>query len=406
MLSILSSILSALLALTQAFTALSGVNPEKHIRNDAKPPNVFVGGWLSSGENTGLWYIMPTFGITGNVPRMLEEAGYECYVSSPGSFNSNWDRACNLYAEMMGTRVDYGAAHAADHGHARYGREYAEPLVPDWGPERPVNLLGHSLGGQTIYLFAHLMAEGSAEERAAAEDGSLSPLFEGGKSNLIHSVTTLGGILNGTNAEPFFLGDWFYWVQVLFFSVNVPIFQYTGLEDVTNYISTNDHSMYDMSPEGASAMNMKTNTQSDIYYFSYVLNDCTLDEENDKWHMNLTNLTSLPTGPVAYGMGALINLRLSRFEGQTYMSPGGEFTIDESWRANDGLANVVSSQYPFGSPHKDYDANNLERGTWQVMPLMQGYYHGFFGGFDFRYTPEDLFAFYMEHFEVLDGTLS
>jgi len=403
--SIISSLIAILMALTQAFSALAGFHQEKHIRNEDKPPNVFVGGWLSAGERTGLWYLMPTFGITGNVPRMLEAQGYECYVTSPGSFNSNWDRACNLYAELCGAQVDYGEAHAKAHGHARYGRDYQKPLVPDWSPERPINLLGHSLGGQTVYLFVHLMAEGSEEERAATADGSLSPLFAGGQSDLIHSVTTLGGILNGTTAEPFFLGDWFGWFQLPFFCLGFSyVAQYTDFQDITSYIASGDHALYDMSPAGASEINMTARTCGDIYYFSYVLNDTTRNEETGYWEMAESNLTALPTGPVAWAMGNLMGSGQSRFEGQTYAYRGGTFTIDEAWWPNDGLASVITAQYPFGEPHKAFDGSGIERGTWQVMPTMEGYYHGFFGGFDFRYTPEDLFAFYMEHFGVLDMT--
>ena len=46
---------------------------------------------------------------------------------------SAWDRTCELYAQLTGTRVDYGKAHAEKYGHARYGRTYEKPLFPGWG---------------------------------------------------------------------------------------------------------------------------------------------------------------------------------------------------------------------------------------------------------------------------------
>jgi len=419
--SLISIIVAIFMALPQAFSAMGGANPEQHIRNDEKPPNVFVGGLISYGERTGLWYLVPTFGIWANVPQMLEAEGYECYVSSPGTFNSSWDRACNLYAELCGTQVDYGEAHAKFHGHARYGYDYGEPLVPDWGPDRPVNLLGHSVGGPTIYLFAHLMAEGYEEERAATTDGTLSPLFEGGHGDLIHSVTGLAGTFNGVSAAaPFFGAESFtgdfklalvgrLGVMDRLWMPDPPdnpsyLFQYSRSRDILNYLTTGDHLFYDLSPGGAVEMNRETNAVDGIYYFSYSLCDSAPDEDG-RWVMDRGSLTAglpLPTGPTVYLLGNLMGGGL--LDGYTYDGPEGEFTLDETWWPNDGMANTITELYPFGAPHREFDPENLERGVWQVMPTMQGYTHGFFGGFDFRYGPDDLFDFYLAHMELLDMT--
>jgi hypothetical protein len=337
---------------------------------------------------------------------MLEEQGYDCYVTSPASFNSNWDRACNVYAELTGSVVDYGEAHAREYGHARYGYDYGQPLLEGWGPERPVNLLGHSLGGQTVYLLAHLLAEGSAQERETTRDGSLSPLFAGGQSDLVHSVTTLGGLLNGSSAEPFFLGDWFYYALLPTFAVGFPsVFQYTGLSDAMRYVESGDHALYDLSPPGAAAMNLKTRTQEDIYYFSYTLCDTVLDEETGEEVMNTENILHAGiTGPVPYLLGLSMGNGYSRFEGMTFECPGGSFTVDDTWRANDGVASVAASKYPFGSPHKEFDEGSIERGVWQSFPTMQGYNHGFFGGFDFKHSFGELYDFYLRHMRILDLT--
>ena len=52
---------------------------------------------------------------------MLNEKGIEAYAPAVGPLSSAWDRACELYAQLMGTRVDYGEAHSKMHGHNRYG---------------------------------------------------------------------------------------------------------------------------------------------------------------------------------------------------------------------------------------------------------------------------------------------
>ena len=419
---IASFLVAAYLAFPSVDAIWSGRMPEQHIRDDGRPPCVFVGGLISYGERTAFWHLLPTFGIWENVPRMLEAEGYECYVSSPGTFNSNWDRACNLYAELMGTVVDYGEAHAKAHGHARYGFDYREPLVPDWGPERPINLLGHSVGGPTVYYFAHLMAQGCQAEREATEDGSLSPLFSGGQSDLIHSVTGLAGTFNGVSAaSPFFGAGSFTGDNKavvinrtgILDSIWAPapppenpslFFQYSRFRDILNFLTTGDQMFYDLSPGGAAEKNRGMETAEDIYYFSYSLCDSKPDK-NGNWVMDIRNLWAglpLPTGPVVYFLGNIMGSW--RSDGYVYGGGGGPFTLDEAWRANDGMANTITELYPFGQPNKEYDPENLERGTWQVMPTMHGYTHGFFGGFDFKYTPDDLFDFYMGHMRVLEGT--
>ncbi|KAL4106418.1 hypothetical protein PRIC1_004469 [Phytophthora ramorum] len=71
-------------------------------------------------------------GLQGDFQEDLEKQGYSVYTASIGPFSSNWDRACELYAQIKGGLVDYGEKHSAAHGHARYGRNYTA-LYPPWG---------------------------------------------------------------------------------------------------------------------------------------------------------------------------------------------------------------------------------------------------------------------------------
>ena len=99
----------------------------------------------------------------------MTSKGYESYAASVGPLSSAWDRACELYAQLTGTTVDYGAAHAAEYGHARYGATYDKPLFAGWSASKKINLVGHSFGGATIRLFLDILADGSAAEQAAAK---------------------------------------------------------------------------------------------------------------------------------------------------------------------------------------------------------------------------------------------
>ncbi len=66
--------------------------------------------------------------------------------------------------------------------------------------DKKINLVGHSFGGATIRLFLDILADGSAEEQAAAKAAGteVSPFFQGGKADWVYSLTTLAAPHNGT----------------------------------------------------------------------------------------------------------------------------------------------------------------------------------------------------------------
>ena len=113
-------------------------------------PIVLVHGLFGWGgtEVLGLNY----WGGFSSLRDILNNAGYEVYTPSIGPVASNWDRACELYAYLVGGTVDYGAYHSATNGHARYGRTFPGVLPELNNPdsELKVHLVGHSMGGETI----------------------------------------------------------------------------------------------------------------------------------------------------------------------------------------------------------------------------------------------------------------
>ncbi|GBG27867.1 Hypothetical Protein FCC1311_095661 [Hondaea fermentalgiana] len=69
------------------------------------------------------------------------------------------DRACEMFARILGTRVDYGEAHAAEAGHARFGKDYTgSAAYAAWSAEHPIHVVGHSFGGNTVRVFKYLVA--------------------------------------------------------------------------------------------------------------------------------------------------------------------------------------------------------------------------------------------------------
>ncbi|MBQ1596594.1 MAG: lipase, partial [Clostridia bacterium] len=161
-------------------------------------PYVFVHGMMGWGEDKKFYKVIPYWGmVTGNYPRRMREKGYEVYTPTVSPLGSAWDRACELYANLTGTTVDYGVAHSKEKGHNRFGETFPEAMLPDWTPERSIHLLGHSFGGPTMRMFVELLRNGSPEERAATPAGQLSPLFEGGHGDLVKSITTISGPFDG-----------------------------------------------------------------------------------------------------------------------------------------------------------------------------------------------------------------
>ena len=78
------------------------------------------------------------------------ESPVECVW--PGGLSSLHDRACEIFYQIKGGRVDYGEDHASEFCHARYGRTFSG-LYPAWSSSSPIHIVGHSLGGTTVRML-------------------------------------------------------------------------------------------------------------------------------------------------------------------------------------------------------------------------------------------------------------
>lgn len=359
-----------------------------------KYPFVFVGGMLSWGEENGIYKGFPYWGmVCGNLCRQLRETGIEAYGPQVGPVNSAWDRACHLYAMLTGTRVDYGIAHAKSHKHARYGRTYEKPLFEGWGQPmadggiKKVHLLGHSFGGVTMRLLAELLTNGSEEERKATKDGTLSPLFEGGHGDLIASITAISAPHDGTTFVHAFapmmkamtagvaalfsvLGNTpankFYDNYLENYGITVPAGQ-TNYENILNpkqlvrirnLLKTGDHVFYDLRIDEASKINDRIHTCPDIYYFSVTGNGTKPDPKNPENQVRAPIMIFFFT-PFAKVLGSFPAQKI------------GDYYVDASWHANDGLVPTESGRYPHKEAHvmyEDVKDQPLKKGVWHVLP--------------------------------------
>ncbi|MDR2526200.1 MAG: hypothetical protein LBC83_08505 [Oscillospiraceae bacterium] len=414
-------------------------------------PFVFVHGLNGIGDEKipidGASYWGSTSG-TMLLP-LLKTAGYECYAPSVDPVGSAWDRACELYAQLMGGRVDYGAAHAEKYGHERFGVTYDVPLFPGWGTTdddgnlRKVNLIGHSFGGATIRMLAALLQNGDDAEREAAPE-DCSPLFAGKKEKWIFSLTCLAAPHNGVSILAMAremadsvagrlavaalesmkdAADLTKVVNLLnsFGIKNIGGFDISNLGDALNGLSTGitgktvadtihlmgtpDNAYYDLSIEGAAALNTKTQTCKGTYYFSYPVDGTRVEAGKCEPTDDMISIIQIPARIIG-----------------GYTGSAGGVTIDESWLPNDGLVNTISATAPFGQSSEDVllDAVATSAATgvgpvnsafawakakenkWYVMPTTRGDHGTLIGmGKDEAY----LRAFYLPLLEGLN-TLS
>lgn len=378
-----------------------------------------MGGW---GENAGMNSLTPYWGsTTGSISAYLRSQNIQVEEATVGPFSSAWDRACELYAQLTGTTVDYGEAHSKAHGHDRYGRTYTQPLVENWGSETEggqrykINLIGHSFGGNTIRLFTSLLEYGSqAEIDASGEE--CSPLFTGGKGDYVNSVTTLASPHNGSTL--FNILDHGRLVElalsVLYTTSGVGDAANSSLidfqlehfgvqsngEDAKDFVSEEfsegtDNAFYDLSPAGAKELNTAIKMVDSVYYFSYAY--CTTEKSPLSNHQ-------VPVSSTLWALMTPATL-IGRYTDNNAYSP---VIIDEGWLPNDGLVNVVSARYPAGDSYVDYtpvtneedEAPGLVRGTWYVFPTITGD-HGDVIGMNGDTTGTQ--SFFAEHIAFVDS---
>ncbi len=352
-------------------------------------PFVLVHGMMGWGENAEGVHNSTYWGMMSEetIADMLREKDYEVAVPTVSPLGSAWDRACELFAQLTGTVVDYGEAHSKACHHERYGRDYSgRALLGEngWDLETPINLVSHSFGGPTVSVFASLMEYGSREEIEASPE-NCSELFKGGHPGLVHSVTTLESPHNGTPAANLLYDTK---LPVLFTAIIMNI-SGTGKKVITDFMfdqygitkdpatgekarfslakciniaKSKDNCAYDMTLRGARLLNSKFPEAGNTYYFSVAANMT----ETGKFGITLPYADKIN---VLVPTASLVSLMSNLIIDGEYL--GGE------WAPNDGLVPVASALYPFGSEHTDYtEGMAVEKGVWNVLPVVTGN-HGY-----------------------------
>ncbi len=415
---IISFIMVAVILTTACFTSVSASTDKWQAKNE--DPFIFVHGLNGWGGAEGIDGIIPYWGATtGDLMDYLRSEGYDCYSASVGPLSSAWDRACELYAQILGTTVDYGEAHSKAHNHDRYGRTFFQPLIEDWGEIndegklQKIHLIGHSFGGTTARMLVQLLTEGSTEERAMTPADDISGLFTGGKSDWVKSVTTICTPHNSAAVyyplEALGLDRIVQFISFVYAGIMGRTYlngrmvdfhlEQFGLTDVPGgekadgffkslkrvVENKDDSCQYDLTPEGNQKLNKKLSINEDIYYFSYAFSTTNA--------VGSVQLPSIKTNPVIW-LTALV-MGTAKFT-----DPVSGIKYEGDWLANDALVNTESAKYPLDEPHTDFDSENIQKGVWNVMPVEKGDHGTAIGLFaDTDKTQE----FYLEICEMLNG---
>ena len=328
----------------------------------------------------------------GDLMGYLNDKGFDCYAASVAPSDSAWDRACELYAQLTGNVVDYGKAHSEKCNHDRYGTDFTgRALIDEWNETDKINLLGHSFGGATVRLFAHIMENGSEEEIAATDESDLSEFFKGGKGDYIHSVVALAAPHNGTTA--YMVGEEDVPAEEgVFDSLKTEI--QNSLSNLVGMANGEkdpdkaewDYASYDMYIDNAMKLNEEIETLNNVYYFSIPC-DATVKNEDGTY------------SPVESKMESLFVSSSKAMGAYTGVTEGG-YVIDESWRQNDGLVNTVSATAPSGSVSKQYEQGNVVPGVWNIMPTYDGDHMSLQGGLT---KTNDIKNLYVELLDMINS---
>lgn len=350
-------------------------------------PYIYVHGLGGWGDDDLVNYISPYWGMMGgSLMKYLNARGFECHGASVDPVASCWDRACELYAQLTGTKTDYGKYHSEQNDHERFGPDFTgKALIDSFSAEDKVNLLGHSFGGATVLQLLDLLADGSAEERSVTPENERSDLFKGGKSDWVYSVTTLSAPMNGCTAyyiKDEILNDENATFEELLVANAVGLL-IKPMPDGRNPL---DNAGYDMEVDRAMSLCEEWETQENVYYFSYACDVTYLDESGQRT-FDRSDLEMLFRGSAG---------RIVKWTGTT---PSG-YVLDERWQANDGLVNTISAIAPFNAETTDYTAGDIETGIWNVMPIYHGDHMSLQGG---MLQTNNVRTLYCDHMSMING---
>jgi triacylglycerol lipase len=363
--------------LAGALLAVAALLPAQQAVAANNYPVVLVHGFLGFGPDQFTGSGFRYWGGYGDIAAHMQvyKGPRAVFAASVGPINSNWDRAADLYAQIKGGCVDYGADHVARErppgqqqkpagkcwaaDPANNPHNYPLAFYPAWDADHPIHLIGHSQGGTTGRALIQLLEHGSANQG----DGDL---YKGGKVGWVRSLTTLSAPHNGTTLRDAVL-------DVL-----------PSLDPALRKLFDNELGNWELAPDGARDFNLWARTSPHVYYYSLG----TLATEAGSYCCNETDRLIAPIQTSAYqypradmityfkSMAGewIVPSLLQRGMGAYTQHAPGRVRIDSAWFPNDGVVNTISMRAPNGHPARDDDGSPV-RGYWNFLGNYRGYDH-------------------------------
>jgi triacylglycerol lipase len=352
-------------------------------------PGLF--GW-GPGELRGFPY-------WGDALQQFKETRFKTHWVKCGPISSFHDRACEVFARIEGTKINYGAKHSTAEGHAQTtSRDFTgQGFVPDWSENNPVILIGHSAGAQTCLQLQQLLAE----KFWYADFGVDST------ENWIEAIICVSGVLNGSTLTYLTCdestgrlkrGSDFLVQSALDFIAAIrlaarPIHdlgrdydlyldQWIGKANATSdellvlfknnprFVKGEDNLAFDLSLQGCLKANQKFKTGKETYYFTLVT--------------RATHEEGLPFGPKVKQPDRSMSFLLKGPAEYQALRPdfaippiqdwGADDLMIDKWRENDGAVSSISQRFPFTAGAHPLGGDGIfarkpetiEKGNWYV----------------------------------------
>jgi triacylglycerol esterase/lipase EstA (alpha/beta hydrolase family) len=321
--------------------------------------------------------------------QQLKINGYldvKVHAVSCGPVSSFHDRACEVFAQIIGGKVDYNgkeSLHSTQAQHGDSNKNYTgKALVPNWSENNPVILVAHSAGAHTCLQLQQLLADkfwgGNTNANwleavisiSGVINGSTLPymlgcdkstgLLTGPVGNFIGAGVQILGGLNRGLARNLFDWDLEQWVG----SESANLTNFIQKLENSQFAKGKDNLAYDLTLQGCKEANERFKTDNNTYYLSVVT------EQTFGVGFFQKALPGLFMNPVLSG-GAFYQAALVDFDGNSKPIENwgtGDLTIDK-WRENDGAVSSISQRYPFtGGNHpvgiEGFMDRLINKGNW------------------------------------------
>jgi triacylglycerol lipase len=322
-------------------------------------PGLF--GW-GPGELGGLPY-------WGGALGQFDKNRFQTHWVKCGPVSSFHDRACEVFARIKGTKIDYGFEHSSTAGHEQFSRDFSgQGLVPDWSADNPVILIGHSAGAQTCLQLQQLLAQDF--------------WGMGTTGNWVEAVVCVAGVLDGSTLTYMFCdektgrlkGAPGVLIRLALDAVEAirraarPVYdtgenydlcldQWTGKANPTSgellaYFVNNhrftdgeDNLAFDLSLHGCLKANQKFQTGSETYYFSLVTR---ATREAGFFGLPFGPKTQQPDKSMIFLLKGTAQYQALKPDFAVPPVPAwgaGDLLIGK-WRENDGAASSIAQRFP------------------------------------------------------------